>query len=90
LRQGLWEKVSNRAHFPEKVYPFGANSDEVMLYGSVKYELKDGKKATVDWAARAHLTKEDGQAKLDFYQVYLVSLLIYKCILSLPADSCAG
>lgn len=69
----MWEKVASRAHFPEKVYPFGANAQEVMLYGTVKYELKDGKKATVDWAARAHLTKEDGSVKMDFYQVYLVS-----------------
>lgn len=77
IRQGLWEKVSNRAHFPEKVYPFGANSDEVMLYGTVNYELKDGRKATVDWAARAHMIKEEGQVKMDFYQVYLVSTLHY-------------
>jgi len=77
IRKGLWEKVSNRAHFPEKVYPFGANSDEIMLYGTVNYELKDGRKATVDWAARAHMIKEEGQVKMDFYQVYLVSTLNY-------------
>jgi len=71
----MWEKVASRAHFPKKVYPFGENADEVMLYGTVKYELKDGKKATVDWSARAHLVKEEGVVKMDFYQVYLVCVV---------------
>ena len=44
-----------------------------MLYGTVEYGLKDGREATVDWAARAHLVKESGAVMMDFYQVYLVS-----------------
>lgn len=43
-----------------------------MLYGKVEYSLKDGREATVDWAARAHLVKHDGAVMMDFYQVYLV------------------
>jgi len=43
-----------------------------MLYGTVDYELKDGKATTVDWSARAHFAQEDGQLQMDFYQVYLV------------------
>lgn len=43
-----------------------------MLYGTVKYGLKAGGDSDLDWAARAHLVKEDGRVKMDFYQVYLV------------------
>lgn len=45
-----------------------------MLYGTVDYGLKDGKTASVDWAARARLEKEDEAVKMSFYQVYLVGL----------------
>lgn len=72
IRIGMWEKVAKRSHKPAKIFPFGAGSDEVMLFGTVDYELKDGKKASVDWAARAHFAQEDGALKMDFYQVYLV------------------
>lgn len=78
LRKSMWEKVASRHHKPQKVFPFGANADEVMLYGTVAYELKDGRSASVDWAARAHLVKEDGRVRMDFYQVYLVSVSMRK------------
>ncbi|CAD0089101.1 unnamed protein product, partial [Aureobasidium vineae] len=71
LRKGMWEKVNRRKHTALKVFPFGPNSNEVMLYGTVEYGLKDGREATVDWAARAHLVKQDGAVMMDFYQVYL-------------------
>jgi hypothetical protein len=73
MRQGMWEKIVRRKHTAIKVFPFGPNSDEVMLYGTVEYGLKDGREAKVDWSARAHLVKEDGAVMMDFYQVYLVS-----------------
>jgi hypothetical protein len=73
MRQGMWEKIVRRKHTAIKVFPFGPNSDEVMLYGTVEYGLKDGREAKVDWSARAHLIKEDGAVMMDFYQVYLVS-----------------
>lgn len=69
----MWEKVSSRAHKPVKIFPFGSGTDEAMLYGTVDYGLKDGRKNSVDWAARAHLVKENDAVKMDFYQVYLVS-----------------
>ncbi|KAF2680328.1 hypothetical protein K458DRAFT_434437 [Lentithecium fluviatile CBS 122367] len=71
LRRGLWEKVTSRVHKPLKIFPYGPNSDEVMLHGTVRYELKAGGKSSVDWAAYAHLVKIDGGVKMDFYQVYL-------------------
>lgn len=73
MRKGMWEKVAKRSHKPSKIYSFGAESDEVMLYGTVDYELKDGRKTTVEWSARSHFAQEDGSLKMDFYQVYLVS-----------------
>jgi len=73
LRKAMWEKVSSRAHAPLKIFPFGPNANEVMLYGTVKYGLKVGGESSKDWAARAHLVKEDdGNVKMSFYQVYLV------------------
>lgn len=69
----MWEKVNRRKHTALKVFPFGSKSNEVMLYGTVDYGLKDGREATVDWAARAHLVKHNGAVMMDFYQVYLVS-----------------
>jgi hypothetical protein len=68
----MWEKVASRAHDPVKIFPFGPNADEVMLYGTVKYGLKAGGESSIDWAARAHLVKTDEGVKMDFYQVYLV------------------
>lgn len=44
-----------------------------MLHGTVKYGLKAGGEASVDWAAYARLVKEEGKVKMEFYQVYLVS-----------------
>jgi hypothetical protein len=83
MRHGMWEKVSKRSHKPAKIFTFGKDSGEVMLYGTVDYILKDGKSATdIEWAARAHLVKEDGRLRMDFYQVYLVSTsmaLTYVC-----------
>lgn len=74
LRKAMWEKVASRKHEAIKIFPFGPNSDEVMLYGTVQYGLKAGGESGLEWAARAHLVKEDGRVKMDFYQVYLVSL----------------
>lgn len=69
----MWETVSSRAHAPLKIFPFGPDANEVMLYGTVKYGLKVGGESSKDWAARAHLVKEgDGKVMMSFYQVYLV------------------
>lgn len=77
MRHGMWDKVAKRSHKPVQLFAFGAGSDDVMLYGTVDYTLKDGRGTTVDWSARAHFTKEaDGGLKMDFYQVYLVSSVI--------------
>ncbi|KAJ4337966.1 hypothetical protein N0V87_004314 [Didymella glomerata] len=71
LRRGMWEKVASRKHKAIQIFPFGPNSDECMLYGTVQYGLKTGGESGVDWAARAHLVKDGGKVKMDFYQVYL-------------------
>jgi hypothetical protein len=65
--------VASRLHTINKIFPFGSNSNEVMLYGSVAYTLKDGRKANVEWGARANLVQDGGNWKLRFYQVYLDS-----------------
>lgn len=79
----MWEKIASRRHRPLKVFPYGSKSNEVMLFGTVHYGLKDGREASVDWAARAHLVKENGDVKMDFYQVYLVRTHIQAVLLAL-------
>lgn len=74
MREIMAETVATRKHTPIKIFPFGSDSQEAMLYGNVDYMLKNGKQATVDWAARAHLVKAEGGVKMDFYQVYIVSI----------------
>eukprot|EP00388_Colpodella_angusta_P026010 GDKK01004252.1.p1 GENE.GDKK01004252.1~~GDKK01004252.1.p1 ORF type:complete len:145 (+),score=10.23 GDKK01004252.1:99-533(+) len=71
IRKQMWSAVASRLHSPTKVFPFGEGANEVMLYGTVAYVLKDGRKATVEWSARANLVKEGGGWKMSFYQVYL-------------------
>lgn len=61
MRKGMWEHVASRSHKPEKIFPFGPNADEIMVYGTVSYGLKNGKSKQITWAMRAHLVKmEDG------------------------------
>jgi len=73
MRNAMWEKVSTRSHKPSKVFPFGPNAEEVMLFGTVEFTFKEGGGSAVDWAARAKLVQEGGKVKMGFYQVYMVS-----------------
>lgn len=76
-RTGMWSAVVSRRHTVHKIFPFGNNTNEVMLYGHVAYDLKNGGHSEKDWAARAVLTKSpDESLQLEFYQVYLVCVAI--------------
>ena len=68
----MWEKVASRSHNPIQLFIFSEGSNDLMAYGTVGFEFKDGRKGTADWGARSHFTKADGHLKMDFYQVYLV------------------
>jgi hypothetical protein len=81
MRHGMWEKVASRSHKPSMIYTFGKGGDDVMLHGTVDYELKDGKRAEgIEWAARARFGAEEGGLKMVFYQVYLVSGPFLLCL----------
>jgi len=75
-RKSMWSAVKSRRHTVFKIFPFGNGSNEVMLYGHVAYDLKDGGHAEKDWAARAILARssDEGPLQLQFYQVYLVRI----------------
>ena len=74
LRKGLWSgPIKTRKHTLKQIFPFGDNSKNVMLHGSVDYGLKNGKAVTVEWAGRAELVEEGGKLKMKVYQVYLDS-----------------
>ena len=70
----MWAQVKARQHTVQKVFPFGPDAHEFMIYGVVAYDLKNEKHAEVDWAARAVLAQSDsdGKWRMRFYQVYLV------------------
>ncbi|OAA65797.1 hypothetical protein SPI_02584 [Niveomyces insectorum RCEF 264] len=71
-RHGMWASVTSRHHTVTKIFPFGVDSQEYMLYGTVEYTSKTGHKSGKDWAARAVLEKvSSGQLKFKFYQVYI-------------------
>jgi hypothetical protein len=42
-------KTKISLHTPLKIFPFGSDSNEFMLYGTVAYALKDGRKANVSF-----------------------------------------
>jgi hypothetical protein len=76
FREAGWEKVATRKHTYKGIYPNPEKPEQdVMVYGTVDYGMKDGtKKEGIEWAARMDLTKDaQGNLKLQFYQVYLVS-----------------
>lgn len=70
----MWASVVSRKHRVFKVFPFGPDFQEVMIYGTVALDLKSGDSLEFDWAARAELTASspDGRYRMKFYQVYLV------------------
>jgi hypothetical protein len=59
FRHSLWSgPIKTCKHSISKIFPFDDNSNEIMLYGTVDYVLKNGKDVMVDWACRAVLTEE--------------------------------
>ena len=77
LRKGLWSgPVKTRKHTLKKIFPFGDDATELMLYGIVDYGLKNGKDVNVNWSARAEMVEDGGQLKMKFYQVYLDSAAV--------------
>ncbi|KFY96940.1 hypothetical protein V500_02261 [Pseudogymnoascus sp. VKM F-4518 (FW-2643)] len=70
-RKAMWTAVASRAHKPIKVFPFGHVSTEFMLYGTVSYEMKDGRKSGLDFSARAKMVQIEKQWKMQDYQVYM-------------------
>jgi hypothetical protein len=71
LRRPMWNEVSARQHRPLMVFPFGSNAREVMLYGTVSYQMKDSRRTCIEWSARATFAVVDEAVRLEFYQVWL-------------------
>lgn len=71
VRQAMWEKVSSRKHSFD-IFSSEKKPNEYMLSGTVEYGLKSGGSSTVDWVAKAELSKKEGRLAMSFYQVYLV------------------
>ena len=72
----MWTSVAKRHHEVQDIFIGAPGSSKLMLYGTVAYEAKDGKKSVKEWAGRANLVKDsaDGKWRFQFYQVYLVSV----------------
>ena len=81
LRKGLWSgPIATRKHTLKKIFPFGDNSNEVMLYGFVDYGLKNGKKVTVDWAGHALMVDDGWEAEDGVLSVYLDSAPVMNAV----------
>jgi len=72
-RKAMWTSIASRLHTPSKIFPFGPDSNEVMIMGTVVFGLKDGRTSEVEWAGHAKLVEEAGEWRMTFYQVYLDS-----------------
>ena len=73
LRERMWEVVASRKHTLTKAFPgsFGkAGEQEVMLFGEVAREKKDGSSGVFSWAGHAVLRKESGDWKFSYYRVW--------------------
>ncbi|KAH8894524.1 hypothetical protein GQ53DRAFT_744692 [Thozetella sp. PMI_491] len=64
-----WSNIESREHIVYRVFPFGDGTDEVMLHGCTKQNLKDGNKRVFTWAARLRFVKTDTGVLIHRYTV---------------------
>ena len=74
--EALWATISWRKHTIRDASPYGNNSDQVEIHGSVDLGLLDGQTKTLVFSSRGHLTPVESEwgYKWDSYQVFIVSL----------------
>ena len=70
FREGTWKDVKSRHHIVTDTYP--KSKDDLMLMGTVEYELKNGRRLKSEWAGRMYLV----EGNISFYQVYLDSSVL--------------
>jgi hypothetical protein len=73
LRARMWSAVASRKHTLTKVFParFGGPQEyEVMLFGEVAREKKDGSSGVFSWAGHGVLRKEEEGWKFSRYRVW--------------------
>lgn len=69
----MWKVVLKCKHTVLQVYTSPSDPLQVVLRGSVKYELKEGGEMVKGWSAAATLTEREEGFKLKEHIVYLVS-----------------
>lgn len=76
LRRFSHEKtpIKKRFHYPQKLFVHGDNNLDTMLYGHMRFLLKDGAELEIEWGARALFEEHEGNLKFKIYQSYIVSL----------------
>ncbi|CAK7242728.1 MAG: hypothetical protein STHCBS139747_004227 [Sporothrix thermara] len=68
-RQAMWATITSRKHTIYKIFSFGPQSKEFMLYGHVKHTPETGKDIEKEWAGRVELAEDaNGELKFKFYQ----------------------
>lgn len=72
MRHAMWANVATRVHVVDRVFPSTSaeSKNELMLFGSVEYGLKNGKVIKTEWAGRM-VFDEVEKERMRFYQVYL-------------------
>lgn len=76
FRAAGWSKVATRKHVCQGIYTNG-EANKVMTYGLLDYGNKDGSSTLgISWSGRLELVEVEGELKIAFYQVWIVSLLL--------------
>ena len=58
--------IKSRTHIVDEVFPFGVNSSQVMLRGTIDTILANGEMTVLLWTGRASYIWEDGGVKMKF------------------------
>ncbi len=71
----MWATIAKRHHSVLKIFPFGAGSNDFMLYGEADFVSTTGQESAKQWAAHAELAEDaSGELKFKLYHVYVVRL----------------
>ncbi|CAF9939839.1 hypothetical protein IMSHALPRED_001650 [Imshaugia aleurites] len=76
LRRAIWAHVPGRSHSPIQIYTHGDDETDLMILGDVSYSHHAGHETGADWAAKMKLEKQEGEVKVAYYHIIVVSSVL--------------